>query len=213
MTIPAKTMNDSSEDNDSSGDEDSRIKENIQPLWGRNGPNPPRFAQGPPAKNLPTQPMTYAQHVMCGVPQNSLTIDRAHLVRDETTFIYTQPVNQEVEMEDRRSESPSTLEDQEITICDEGLPVIDQWPRRHNMEGESIQVPGARDSAGDWSSTPMEDVQPAAGATIPNQGNCFIDNTLDWLKEKKARRNCKPAIKYDHQWLWAVRSSLYKTSQ
>lgn len=74
-------------------------------------------------------------------------------------------------MEDRRSESPSTLEDQEITICDEGLPVIDQWPRRHNMEGESIQVPGARDSAGDWSSTPMEDVQPAAGATIPNQGN------------------------------------------
>lgn len=45
--------------------------------------------------------------------------------------------------------SSSTLGDIDFVISDEGVPLIDQWPRRMNMEDENIQVSRAMDSAAD----------------------------------------------------------------
>lgn len=45
--------------------------------------------------------------------------------------------------------SSSTLGDKDFVISDEGVPLIDQWPRRMNMEGENIRVSRAIDSAAD----------------------------------------------------------------
>lgn len=154
--LHTKDDDDSSEaGDDSSEDKITRIDENNRPLWSMNGPNQPHFAQGPSATNL-NQPMIYAQHVMPGVLQRSPTIDRAYSGWGEATTVYTQPVTREVEMDDLIIKSSSPLEDEEIIISDEGVPLIDQWPRRINMKDENIQVSRAMDSAED----PMEDVKP-----------------------------------------------------
>lgn len=141
--------------------------------------------------------------VMPGVAQDSPTIDRAYSGWGEATTVCTQPVTREVEMDNLIIKSSSTLGDKDFVISDEGVPLIDQWPRRINMEDENIQVSRAMDSAAD----------PIMKTSAPNQEDCFNDNTLDWLKGSIALWNRKPLIKYDHRLPCAMRNSLYRASR
>ena len=122
-----------------------------------NGPNPPHFAQRPSATNIPYQPMTYAQRAMPGMPQGSPTMDRAHSGWVEAATVYTQLVTREVEMDDLIIESSSPLEDEEMIISDEDVPLIDQWLRRIIMEDDNIDLSRAMDSA-TWTTAPTQEI-------------------------------------------------------